>query len=81
VIHALLIESNPELALKLTAALTGDAGSMAELVGEPEPAVELGPTIVRDPSTLPGWRPGFKPIGPAGGGQFVTAEGGVSRGR
>lgn len=25
----------------------------------------------RDPRTMPGWRPGFKPIG-AGGGQAVT---------
>jgi hypothetical protein len=80
VIHALLIESNPELAAQLTAALTGDAASMAELVGEPE-LVEPPAELVRDPRTLPGWHPGFRPIGDGAGGAFVTAEGGVSRGR
>lgn len=69
-IHEEVLTRNPELAEQLTHALVTGELALPEVDAPATP-----PT--RDLSSMPGWHPGFKPLGPEGG-AFVTAEGAVS---
>lgn len=70
--------TNDEAAARLGRLLAGveTEADRAALAPPPEltPAQARGGRMVRDPRTLPGWRPGYKQLGT--GGERVTAGGG-----